>query len=389
MYNTRHSQTKQKHRQSKLPAALDSQSGTVPHCYHQLAFWEPSAESSPPTMARIEPDDGATPSQEKPRPTFKQEWPAYNLAQTHEKSRFQSLLYALCQGIDEPPQTMGRPRVLIADLVYCAALKAYTMMSGRRNMTELRQAEERGHISKAIHYNTISKYLERDDLTRYLKNLITESSMPLKAVELDFAVDSSGFSTGTYQRWLEVKWTKKRYVVKDWVKAHIMCGVKTNIITAVEISPARAHDSPFFAPLVEATSENFVMQEVSADKAYSSAKNLKLVASKAAMPYIAFKGNATGSEKYGGAIWKRLFHLYSYNQAEYMRHYHKRSNVETTFSMIKGKFGERLKSKTFVAQANEVLCKILCHNLCCAIQSMYELGVELNFGPDDQKDVRQ
>ena len=59
-----------------------------------------------------------------------------------------------------------------------------------------------------------------------------------------------------------------------------------------------------------------------------------------------------------------------------MTHYHKRSNVETTFSMIKAKFGERLRSKTEIAQINEALCKVLAHNLCCLIQSIYELGIE-------------
>jgi hypothetical protein len=47
--------------------------------------------------------------------------------------------------------------------------------------------------------------------------------------------------------------------------------------------------------------------------------------------------------------------------------------------MIKAKFGERLRSKTDTAQINEALCKVLCHNICCVIQSMYELGVEPNF----------
>jgi transposase len=62
-----------------------------------------------------------------------------------------------------------------------------------------------------------------------------------------------------------------------------------------------------------------------------------------------------------------------------MRCYHKRSNVECTFSMIKRKFGERLRSKTKTAQHNEVLAKVLCHNLACVIQSMYELGINVDF----------
>jgi len=61
-----------------------------------------------------------------------------------------------------------------------------------------------------------------------------------------------------------------------------------------------------------------------------------------------------------------------------------RSNVETTFSTIKAKFGERLRSKSVVAQTNEVLCKVLCHNLCCVIQSIYELGIEPTFWEEGQ-----
>ena len=52
------------------------------------------------------------------------------------------------------------------------------------------------------------------------------------------------------------------------------------------------------------------------------------------------------------------------------------SNAESTFSMIKTEFGDRIRSKTDTAQTNEVLLKILCHNICVVIQSMYELGIE-------------
>jgi transposase len=62
-----------------------------------------------------------------------------------------------------------------------------------------------------------------------------------------------------------------------------------------------------------------------------------------------------------------------------MQSYHKRSNVETTFHMIKSKFGDALRSRTKTAQINEALCKVLCHNICCLIQSMFELGLKPKF----------
>ena len=239
---------------------------------------------------------------------------------------------------------------------------------------------------------SLTRYLESEEMTTILKQLIIESSKPLKMVEYDFAVDSSGFSTGVFQKWVDAKWGKvkaeygspKAVPIKkqDWLKVHLMVGVRTNIVTAIEVTHAHAGDSPQFAPLVETTSQNFVMNEVSADKAYSSEKNLQLVVVKGGQPFIPFRSNSTAKNRRSGETWKRMFHLYGYNQEWFKAHYHKRSNVESTFSMVKRKFGERLRSKHKVAQVNEVLCKILCHNLCCLVHSMYELGVEVDFSAE-------
>lgn len=74
-----------------------------------------------------------------------------------------------------------------------------------------------------------------------------------------------------------------------------------------------------------------------------------------------------------------MYHFYALHRAEFLQHYHKRSNVETTFHMIKSKFGQRLRSRTLTAQINEALCKVLCHNLCVVIQSVHELNIEPEF----------
>jgi transposase len=74
-----------------------------------------------------------------------------------------------------------------------------------------------------------------------------------------------------------------------------------------------------------------------------------------------------------------MIEFYNDHRDEFLGHYHKRSNVEATFHMIKSKFGQRLRSKTLTAQINEALCKVLCHNLCVVIQSQHELGIETDF----------
>lgn len=68
--------------------------------------------------------------------------------------------------------------------------------------------------------------------------------------------------------------------------------------------------------------------------------------------------------------------------------YHKRSNVESTFHMIKAKFGDKLKSKNPTAQENELLCKIIAHNVVVLIHEMHELGIkpEFNLAPQQHDD---
>ena len=195
-------------------------------------------------------------------------------------------------------------------------------------------------------------------------------------------MDSSGFSTSVYSRWFDHKYGRERKEAQ-WVKAHLMCGVKTNIVTSVEVTPANANDAPFLPPLLKATAQHFNVTEVSADKAYLSKRNLREVQAVGGKAYIPFKSNSVAHQGHHkrDALWQWMYHYYNANRSEFLTHYHKRSNVETTFSMVKAKFGGAVRSKTPIAQVNEVLVKVLCHNICVLIQSVYELGIEPIFSP--------
>jgi transposase len=336
------------------------------------------------TIQREQTSDGQTITTETVKvtsKTYSQNWPAYNTAQTHEKSQLQALLYELCRTIPEPEQQRGRPRLSLADIIFASTFKIYSTVSGRRFDTDVREAKARGYLSKSPHYNSVFRYLESEAITPYLYELIATSALPLKSVERDFAVDSSGFSTGQFVRWMDVKYGKDEDR-RMWLKVHLMCGVKTNIVTSVEISDGYANDHGFFKPLVEATAGNgFTLKEVSADKAYLSGENLLTTLRHKAIPYIPFKINSKAQSTYGpkSQVWTRMLEFYNDHREEFLSHYHKRSNVETTFHMIKAKFGQRLRSKTLTAQTNEALCKVLCHNLCVVIQSQHELGIETDF----------
>jgi len=112
---------------------------------------------------------------------------------------------------------------------------------------------------------------------------------------------------------------------------------------------------------------------MSADKAYLSADNLTPIDLRGATPYIPFKSNSVLGNT---PLWDMMFHYFNLRRDEFLAHYHKRSNVESVFSMVKRKFGDSVRSRTDTAMMNEALAKIICHNLCCVIQEWYELGID-------------
>jgi len=308
------------------------------------------------------------------KPTYKQNWPLYDRAQTTEKRHVQSLLADLCQGIAEPPRKPGRGRkpIPMRDAVFAAVFKVYSTVSARRFMCDLSDAKEKGYILKVPHFTSIADTLESPAVTPILCAMIAESSRPLASVEQDFAADSSGFTTSRFESWFDHKYGVVRRQ-HEWVKVHIMCGVRTNVITAVEIRGKDAQDAPMLPDLLNTTADRFTMREVSADKVYASLKNYAGIAKHGATPYIPLKSIHTGA---GGGLWAKMFHYFNFQRDEFLAHYHKRSNVESTFSMVEAKFGDAVRSKTDVAMRNEVLCKFLCHNICCLISAIYEMGLE-------------
>jgi hypothetical protein len=111
------------------------------------------------------------------RKTYSQNWPAYNAAQTSEKEASQGLLHALCKGIPESTETrMGRPRLPIRDGIFCACLKVYSMLSSRRFISDLCDAQGKGYINKVPHFNSVLNVFDTEGTTEILTSLIRQSA---------------------------------------------------------------------------------------------------------------------------------------------------------------------------------------------------------------------
>jgi transposase len=325
----------------------------------------------------LETPDGDAISLAQSDVSYSQDWPAYNEAQTNEKLLFLQLLSELTAQVPKGSRTgAGRPSADLGEMIFACCLKIYLNFSSRRTESDLKMAEQLEYLGHTPHFNTILKYLNKPGLTPILKQLVEFSAMPVKQLEEHFAADSSGFSTSMFGRWCEVR--VKRQERRLFRKAHVMVGVKTNVIASIEVTDGCVSDYEPFPVLLERVCKNMSVKEISADMGYSSRKVLGLVSEHGAIPFIPFKKNANNRAE-GCAIWKAMYGYFHEHREEFMGHYHKRSNVESVFSMMKRKQGTNLKSRNMTGQTNEILCKALVHNICVLIQEIFESGITVDF----------
>ena len=336
-------------------------------------------------VQREEHDDGST-TDTIHAVGYQRPWSAYTAAQVNEGRMFASILREICDTVPQPLQTTGRPRLPIGDTLYGMGLKVYGGKSTRRAMSEIRDAVDAGRMTVAPSFVTTIRNFEREDVTPVLSSLVQGSAIPLSGIERYFAIDSTGFSSSTYGRWFDHKWGKggkKAGGKMDWVKLHGMVGVDTKIVTAAEVDVAYSADSPRLPGLVQATAANFHMLGVSGDKAYLSKRNLNAIVDVGAWPFILFKKDSAAvatEPKDRDPVWTKMFHYVQAHREEFEAYYHQRSNVETAFHMVKAKFGGFVRTKTHTARVNEVLTKVLCHNIVVLVNAFYTLGVVPSFG---------
>lgn len=307
-------------------------------------------------------------------------WHKYNLAKTQEKRLFYELLNELCKLIPEPIHENGRPPIPVKDMIFMSALKIYSNYSSRKIHHDLKEAEMSGYIKKAPHFNRLSDFFNCDATYEMLQKLLMVTAIPLKELEDDFSIDASGFGSYQYERWKRYRFSKdfNSRGSRNYLKGHICIGTRTNIICSAEISYGNLHDIRFAPKILESLKDNFNVKSVSADKGYSSQRILQIIENLGALPFVMFKNNVSPKDD-SPEIWRKMFNYFKDNKQEFLKHYHRRSNVESTFCMIKMRLGEFLKSKNYEAQKNELMMKFIVHNITCLVSEIFENDIHVDF----------
>lgn len=313
--------------------------------------------------------------------TLKRDWSQYNLYQSEEKLIFLKMLNDAVNTLDIPYEYCGngRPKIGTEDMLKCCVIKVFNCFSSRRTIPDLHMAKGLGYIDCIPHFNSVSNYMKMSSMTPYLEQLYRLLALPFAGIEQYFAIDATGF--GKYNTsWLNSRLEKKKW--RSFNKLHIVTGVKTNVIAVAKITEAVEHDVMHFGELLRETAKVFSVKEIYGDKGYLAFYNTKAAEELGTTPYILPKVNTKMAVKKpwkDTEAWDRMVAFWRHHNEEFLRHYHRRSNVESTFSSMKAKFLPYIRSKDPVSQKNEILCKVVCHNASMLIRAIFELDATADF----------
>lgn len=315
-----------------------------------------------------------------PRKTYAQDWPAYDAAKTNENVLFKQLLadLLLLAVENDVPASTGRRGFDTRTKIFSMCIKEYHKSDLRKTESILKESTHLNVIGKVPSYKSIDNFFNDHRLNKLLDRLILITALPLALVEKTGAMDSTGMSVHKYESWQQHKWGTKTERTKCFRKLHAVVGTTTNIFISADVTLKTVSDVTMLPSVVADHPRYFAMEDFVADKAYSSRTAMKFLHDLGLNPFIPVRRGSSSAPK-GSLIWQEMFHFARDYPEEFNAHYHQRSNVETTFHMLKMRFGDYLMTKNFVANQNEIKVRVLSHNLCVLIQEAAERGIIARF----------
>lgn len=306
----------------------------------------------------------------------------YNLVQENEIPLFIACLPGAVEAVLDREtlwQGVGRPHTKLRDVLICLVIKEYFDLSLRRTIGLLWLLRRAGCIDvKVPCFKTLGNYMNNGSIQVYLDRLVELTAALFAQVERCMATDTSGISTSCSSSWFNIR-MRRRTMVHDHIMVHISVGTRSNVVVALDIRRDRGHENEVLRSHVEKVARNFDVEEWSGDRLYLTRKNCDAVAAIGAEPWFMLKSN-TRAKAGGSPAWSRMVLAFRNRPDEAAMKYHRRSNVESTYSAKKRKFGSSVRGRSPTSQRIEETISWVGYNLSTVPRARYEFGIDIPFG---------
>jgi len=197
-------------------------------------------------------------------------------------------------------------------------------------------------LKRIPHFTTLQKFAKK--IKPSLLKKLFRINKAIKA-----AVDSTGFELDSKSYYYRTIWHQQSKN-RSFMKLSVSADADTQLVLRYKLRRKIRHDSLDFKPLLKGLNVSVVL----ADKGYDSRDLRKFVLRELeAQPQIPFR-SISGRDGYYQSIAAQVFDE---------KVYHQRSKVETIFSVIKRKYGSVLRSRSFLVQEVELVCRLAAYNI--------------------------
>ncbi|KXA90200.1 hypothetical protein AKJ61_01285 [candidate division MSBL1 archaeon SCGC-AAA259B11] len=296
-------------------------------------------------------------------------WSSYDKAQVNE---LKDMLLFVRNSVDEAVERLGfdndsetgrgRPSYPPEDLAKGVLLQQYFEVSNRVAAGFVDLFKEKLGIGEAYSYKTLERAYDNPHVAMILREVFEMSQEPVEDEEDTFSPDGTGIPNSIKNNWEKEKESEEE--ADKFTKMVAMIGATYQLISSVKFPDnPQAHESPYFEPLLEETSDRYVqITLVSADSGFLSRDNCDLVEKHGGEPRIYPKKGITLRRK-GSWAWTDMLLNFIENPQEWLREYHTRSNVESGFSTFKRHFLSPLRKCIQRRRKTEAFARACDYNL--------------------------
>jgi len=288
-------------------------------------------------------------------------WSEYEAWIRHEKALCFQMLREL---LDEFPtwqnrKHFGRPAADERDILGALVLRQFLRVPFSKLPEAMEDFQEVLRF-QAIHQRSTLTEKNRSrrfqQLLRRFFEFVVQKLGPRSSILI---TDATGFSN--YMRaWRDASYEDR--ATNNWIKAHCIIERETGLFVRVEFTPGRVHESQVFRTLWESLPPNVRPRRSLADAAFVGNDCLEAVRDAGATPMHAIKSNAR-HHSVPTTDYQKLVNFATHWPNRYAQLGAPRKEIEGAFGQTKTIFGYRLTCHKQTARENEIIAKLLGHNI--------------------------